>query len=125
MSALPPLRPSRLQALLRASAAALVLLCLVAQPVVALAHELHEAQHPAAAAGQAHTSESAPDGDDHAAGTLDALLHTMDCCAHGTVALVTPFHWTFQPARVVHAPALASPAPCQPAARHLRPPIPA
>lgn len=124
MSSRPHHRPSRFQALLRASAAAMVVLCLVAQPVVALAHELHEAQHPASA-GFAHDGDAAADSHEHSSGTLDALLHTMDCCAHGTVALVTPFHWTFQPTRVVHAPALASPAPSQPAARALRPPIPA
>ena len=116
----------RRRSLLQAAWSAVLLLCLAVQPVVALAHELHEAQHPALEAGAAHAGQSvAPDGpaDDHAAGTLDALLHTMDCCAHGSVALVTPLHWTFSPARVVHAPALASPAPTQPAARHLRPPI--
>ena len=115
-------RPS----LFQAAWSAVLLLCLAVQPVVALAHELHEAQHPALETGVAHAYQAvAADGlaDDHAAGTLDALLHTMDCCAHGSMALATALHWTFLPARLVHPPALDTPAPLQPAARHLRPPI--
>jgi hypothetical protein len=109
-------RPS----LLQAAWSAVLLLCLAAQPVVALAHELHEVQHESApASGHAALEAGTP----HADGALDALLHTMDCCAHGSMALASALHWTFLPARLVHPPALDTPAPRQAAARHLRPPI--
>ena len=106
----------------RALLLGLTLLCLLAQPVLAAAHELHDAEHAlAAATGGEHGVPV--DADVPEPGTFDGLLHALDCCLHATAVPAPSLFWTPHrlqslPPRVslpVHTPSLSS--------RFLRPPI--
>jgi hypothetical protein len=107
---------------LRGLFVSLMVLCLLAQPVLAAAHELHEAEH-ALADAAAGALGVAVDDASPAPGTVDSLLHMFDCCLHATAAPVPVLTWTAHslqslPPRVslpVHTPS--------PFSRFLRPPI--
>lgn len=98
---------------------ALTVLCVLMQPVVAAAHELHDAEHALAnAAGGPQGEADSPEP-----GSLDGLLHAFDCCLHATGLPTPALDWTAQrlgaaPPRVslpLHTPS--------PLSRFLRPPI--
>jgi hypothetical protein len=99
----------------------LTVLCLLAQPVLAAAHELHEVEHALADAAGSHGDSA--DRESPAPGTLDGLLHAFDCCLHATALAAPALDWTAQrlgaaPPRVslpLHTPS--------PLSRFLRPPI--
>ncbi len=116
-SALRPLLQS-----LRALFLGLTVLCLLAQPVLAAAHEMHDAQH--ALADATDGDHGVPvDADPAEPGTFDGLLHALDCCLHATAVPTPLLFWTPHrlqslPPRVsspAHTPSLS--------ARFLRPPI--
>jgi hypothetical protein len=101
---------------------ALTVLCVLVQPVLAAAHELHEAEH-ALADVTGGAQALAVEANSPEPGSLDGLLHAFDCCLHAT-GLPTPvLDWTAQrlgaaPPRLslpLHAPS--------PLSRFLRPPI--
>ena len=107
---------------LRALVLGLTVLCLLAQPVLAAAHEMHDAEHAlAAVTGENHGVPV--DADPSEPGTFDGLLHAPDCSLHATAAATPTLVWTPHrlqslPPRVslpVHTPSLSS--------RFLRPPI--
>lgn len=107
---------------IRALFLGLTALCLLAQPVLAAAHEMHDAQH-ALADATAGDHGVPVDTDPAEPGTFDGLLHALDCCLHATAVATPPLAWTPHrlqslPPRVslpVHTPSLSS--------RFLRPPI--
>jgi len=112
----PLLRP------IRALILGLTILCLLAQPVIAAAHELHDAGHESSTAvtqgpHEPSKSEVPPPG------ILEGLLHAFDCCLHATALPAAAFAWAPHrlqslPPRVrlpVHTPS--------PTSRFLRPPI--
>ena len=116
---------TRLSDILRASKALLLgltLLCLLAQPVLAAAHELHESTHAHAGADEAGPGDAAAD-EPARPGALERLLHVFDCCLHATALPAPGEAW-----RPRHLP---SPSPHallpvdipSPVARFLRPPI--
>ena len=100
----------------------LTVLCLLAQPVLSAAHELHEAEHALADAAASLSGDTMVE-DAPAPGTLDGLLHAFDCCLHATAVPTPVLAWTAHrlqslPPRVilpVHTPSRSS--------RFLRPPI--
>lgn len=100
----------------------LALLCLLAQPVLSVAHEMHDAEHALAdPTGADHGVAS--DAESAQPGTFKSLLHALDCCLHATVVATPALVWTPHalrslPPRVslpVHTPSSPS--------RFLRPPI--
>ena len=100
----------------------LAVLCLLAQPVLAAAHEMHDAQH-VLADGTGGDHGVPGDADVPEFGTFDGLLHALDCCLHATAVATPSLAWiphrpqSLRP-RVslpVHTPSLPS--------RFLRPPI--
>ena len=114
---------SSLPTLLRAFKAlvmCLTVLCLLAQPVLAAAHTMHDAVHAHSDAQPTGPAGSEPESEP---GSLDRLVHVFDCCLHAT-ALPTPM-------LVWSAQRLSSPPPQAPAHQHapsptsklLRPPI--
>ena len=100
----------------------LTVLCLLAQPVLSAAHELHEAEHAFADAAAGITGDAMAE-ESPAPGTLDGLLHAFDCCLHATAVPAPVLTWTPHPLQSlaprvslpVHTPAASS--------RFLRPPI--
>ncbi len=100
----------------------LTVLCVLVQPVLAAAHELHEAEHALADAGVG-TRAQAVDAKSPEPGSLDGLLHAFDCCLHATGLPAPALDWTAQrlgaaPPRVsvpLHTPSHLP--------RSLRPPI--
>lgn len=115
-----PLRP--LLHSLRGLFWGLTVLCLLAQPVLSAAHELHEAEHALADAAAGVTGDAVAE-ESPAPGTLDGLLHAFDCCLHATAVPAPVLAWTPHrlqslPPRVnlpAHTPSHSS--------RFLRPPI--
>ncbi len=107
---------------LRALLLGLTVLCLLAQPVLAAAHEMHDAEH-ALTDGAGRDQGLPGDADPSEPGTLNGLLHALDCCLHATAVATPSLVWTPHrlqslPPRVslpVHTPSLSS--------RFLRPPI--
>lgn len=107
---------------LRALFLGLTVLCLLAQPVLAAAHEMHDAAHAMAdATGGDHGT--AVDADPAEPGTFDGLLHALDCCLHASAVPTPALFWTPHPLQTlpprvslpVHTPSSSS--------RFLRPPI--
>lgn len=100
----------------------LTLLCLLTQPVLSAAHELHEVEH-ALADATASLSGATVVEESPAPGTLNGLLHAFDCCLHASAVPAPALAWTAHrlqslPPRVnlpVHTPSRSS--------RFLRPPI--
>ena len=107
---------------LKALLLGLTVLCLLAQPVLAAAHELHEIEHALADAAASNPGDAAEE-ESPVPGTLDGLLHAFDCCLHATAVPAPVLSWASHrlqslPPRVslpVHAPS--------PPSRFLRPPI--
>lgn len=103
----------------RALLLGLTVLCLLAQPVLAAAHELHDVEHTLAGdSGSAADEEtSSPPG------TLERLLHAFDCCLHATAAPTSLLLWS--PHRLQSLPPQVSLPAHTPAtsSRFLRPPI--
>ncbi|WP_374601989.1 hypothetical protein [Arenimonas sp.] len=100
----------------------LALLCVLAQPVLAAGHELHEAEHERAASMAAEHGV-ALEVDSSEPGTLDGLLHVFDCCLHATAVPAPALDWIAQ--RLEALPpreCLPTHTPSQPS-RFLRPPI--
>lgn len=100
----------------------LALACVLAQPVLAAAHELHEAEHERAEAVAADRGVTT-DAEDPTPGTLDDLLHAFDCCLHATALPAPALAWT--PQRLHALPpreSLPAHTP-SPLSRFLRPPI--
>jgi hypothetical protein len=100
----------------------LTVLCLLAQPVLAAAHEMHDAEH-ALADGAGRDHELPGDADPSEPGTLNGLLHALDCCLHATAVATPSLVWTpHRPESL--APRLSLPlhTPSLPS-RFLRPPI--
>ncbi len=100
----------------------LTVLCLLAQPVLAAAHEMHETEH-AIADAAAGVPDDAVAGESLAPGTLDGLLHALDCCLHASAVPIPMLTWASHPLQSlaprvslpVHTPSTFS--------RFLRPPI--
>lgn len=100
----------------------LTVLCLLAQPVLSAAHELHEAEHALAHAAAGGSGDAVAE-ESPAPGTLDGLLHAFDCCLHATAVPAAVLTWTPRPLQSlapreslpVHTPSAYS--------RFLRPPI--
>jgi hypothetical protein len=116
----PLLRP--LLQSIRALVLGLTVLCLLAQPVLAAAHEMHDAEH--ALVDGAGADHGVPaDADASEPGTFDGFLHAFDCCLHATAVPAHSLFWTPHrlqalPPRVTlpaHTPSTSS--------RFLRPPI--
>lgn len=113
---------------LRFVLAALVWLGILAQPVLVVACEIHEAQH-LAATGHAHDGPEHSDGAESAhpspdeSGELAELVHLGHCCAHATVLAISIEPPSSQGVESMHtglpvtAPLSARPT------RLLRPPI--
>ena len=96
-------------------------LCLLVQPILNAAHELHEIEHSLAVEtgkdlAVADTSAK-PDGG------LDGVLHGLEGCLHGTPLTTISYHWT--PRMLRGAPPISEPAAIAPSplSRFLRPPI--
>ena len=100
----------------------LTVLCLLAQPVLSAAHELHEAEHALAHAAAGGSGDAVAE-ESPAPGTLDGLLHAFDCCLHATALTGTGPLWT--PNILRSRPPLTPlpPAAPSPLSRFLRPPI--
>lgn len=104
----------------------LAMLGLLVQPVLAVAHEQHEAAHLLSVEkgrGEQGPAANEAEGDDAAPGTLDGLLHAFDCCLHAT-AMPASLVALKMPAPGTHVPdaghSVLRPAPVE---RLLRPPI--
>ncbi len=108
---------------------ALAVLCLLLQPILAVAHEQHDALHQLAdlALQDAHAGHQEPRAVDKNVqpGSLESVLHAFDCCLHATVVsapTVAPkAHLRVSPIpdRQQANPTLSPPS------QVLRPPIPA
>ncbi len=99
----------------------LTVLCLLVQPVLAAAHELHETEHTLADGTGDHGVPS--DEQTPPSGTLDSLLHAFDCCLHATAVTTPVLAWSPQrlqspPPQVTLPVRIPSPS-----SRFLRPPI--
>lgn len=114
--------PRLLRRLCFAAVMAMALSCLLARPVVDVAHDLHEAQHAGLAADHGHGQSDDAGPDDT---RLADLLHAVDCCLHGATLAATSFTWTSMPRPPVLTAAPAATPHAAPATRFLRPPIPA
>lgn len=99
----------------------LTLLCVLAKPVLTIAHEVHEAQHAALDGSAGEAAAESHDGKT----SLGHLLFAAHCCAHAPVLA------SDAPVLVVahqpQAPPVFVPTPPSPSPRAtmLRPPIPA
>ena len=107
---------------LRTLVLGLTVLCLLAQPVLAAAHEMHDAEHALTdGAGRDHGVASAVDPTEP--GTLNGLLHALDCCLHATAVATPSLVWTpHRPVSLAPRLSLPSHTPSLPS-RFLRPPI--
>ena len=100
----------------------LTVLCLLAQPVLSAAHELHDAEHALADAAAGGPSDAVAE-ESPAPGSLDGLLHAFDCCLHATALPAPMLTWTPHPLQSL-APRLSLPAHTPSASsRFLRTPI--
>ena len=106
---------------LRSLILGLAMLCLLVQPMLNAAHELHDIEH--ALAGQsADEASTAADGKG-VAGGLDGVLHGFEGCLHSTAMTASSYCW---PARILRsAPPVSELAAIatSPLSRFLRPPI--
>lgn len=118
-----PRLPTRLLSACRTLLLGLAVLCLLAKPVLAAAHELHDAEHTrsALAEGLPHDADSRADAPQE--GALDGLLHALDCCLHASAVMPESYDWAAVPRR--HQPPAFVRPPHWPAltSRFLRPPI--
>jgi hypothetical protein len=110
-----------LRRLLAALMLGLMTLCVVAKPVVAAAHELHELQH---ATHGDMAADAAVDGRDGAPPDIvQTLLHAEDCCLHASAMPAKPAPWLPLLRTAETRPSAVPAPPAVPPSRMLRPPI--
>ena len=110
-----------LRRLLAALMLGLMTLCVIAKPVVAAAHELHELQH--ATHGDTVADAAVETRDGAPPDILQTLLHAEDCCLHASAMPAKPSPWLPLLRTADARPRVVTAPPPVPPSRMLRPPI--
>jgi len=119
------------RSILRSSALLLLLLCLIAQPVLAAWGEMHEATAHSASSDSAldhdaaHSHTAMGEGGDAADDPIHALSHHAHCCGQPQLSFLSQLPLpVFELTSMMPRPATTRPIPASHFATPFRPPIP-